>query len=535
MIEIHTGLCYNQGEKTDRGEYSGWEGKMKRFRVLFSRLVLIGLMLLIQIAWLSYVLLKLSEYSDIINWFLQGLSVIAVLYIVQKRENPAYKLAWAIPILLFPLFGGMMYLMFGNKQPISRLRKKLEKEYRRSQNVLTQDGHVPGQMEEWDKTYQRQAQYVFSNSGYPVYRNSQARYFSSGEACFQAMLQELSGAVHYIFIEYFIIETGTMWEQILNILREKVSQGVKVYLIYDDVGCIQKLPSGYAKKMEAEGIRCIAFNKYIPVFSFAMNHRDHRKIMAIDGHTVFTGGLNLADEYINVKERFGYWKDAGVMIRGEAAWSFTVMFLQMWKAIRPMKERYEDFLPREIPESLSSDGFVQPYSDSPLDQENLAENIYMNIIQSAKEYVYIFTPYLVIDNEMTTALTTAAKKGVDVRIGMPGIPDKKMIFLLSKSYYRELLEAGVKIYEYTPGFLHSKCFVSDDAVATVGSCNLDYRSLFLHFENGTVLYHNAAVSDIKKDMKQTFAESRLVRLEDCRQGRAVSLVQAVLRCFAPAL
>ena len=337
-------------------------------------------------------------------------------------------------------------------------------------------------------------------------------------------------------MEYFIVEEGRMWNSILEILEEKARAGLDVRFLYDDLGTVSLLPPGYDRKLEAKGIRCMAFNPFIPLWSLVMNNRDHRKITVIDGHTAFSGGVNLADEYINEKERFGHWKDTGFMLKGEAVWNYTVMFLQMWNAFRRTDAGYDAFRPECFhPEPFSSDGFVQPYGDSPLDEEIAAENVYLNILNQARDYVYIFTPYLIIDHEMDTALCLAAKRGVDVRIVTPGIPDKKVIFQLTRSYYPSLLRAGVRIYEYAPGFLHAKSYVCDDETAVVGTINMDYRSLYLHFECGTLFYRNSIVADVKEDYLRTLEKCREIGLKDTRQGFFGSLFCAVLRVLAPLL
>ena len=337
-------------------------------------------------------------------------------------------------------------------------------------------------------------------------------------------------------MEFFIVGEGKMWNSILKVLEEKAAAGVDVRFIYDDFGCVSLLPPAYSLILESKGIKSFAFNRFIPLWSLVMNNRDHRKIAVIDGHTAFSGGVNLADEYINEKVRFGHWKDTGFMLKGEAVWNYTVMFLRMWNAHRHTDESYEAFRPHVWhPEAFEGQGFIQPYSDSPLDDERLGENVYLNILNRAKDYVYIFTPYLIVDHEMQTALCLAAKRGVDVRIMTPGIPDKKTIFQLTRSYYPVLLKAGVRIYEYTPGFLHAKSFVCDDEAAVVGTINMDYRSLYLHFECGTFFYQNPLVMDVKRDSLTTMEKGREIALSDTRQGFFGSLFCAVLRVFSPLL
>ena len=349
------------------------------------------------------------------------------------------------------------------------------------------------------------------------------------------MLEELEKAEHYIFLEYFIIEEGQMWDPILEILRRKAAQGVDVRVLYDDLGCIFKLPDGYDKLLESYGIRACVFNPFIPVLNLRMNNRDHRKICVIDGHTGFTGGINLADEYINVRELHGHWKDTAIMLKGDAVWSLTVMFLTMWDFVKGEKSDYELYRP-QIHQNVQypHDGLVQPFTDNPLDNEPVGENVYLNMINRAQRYVYITTPYLIISNEMMTALTNAAKSGVDVRIITPHVPDKWYVHMVSQAHYSQLIEAGVRIFEYTPGFIHAKSFVADDLYAVVGTINLDYRSLYLHFECATWLYRCSCIAAIYEDFKHTQEVSQEITLADCRAVPfRKRLLRNVLKVFAP--
>lgn len=504
----------------------------KLFRVLISRLFIVGMLLLLQVIWFIIIIEILGRYFNLINSFFTLLSMVAVLWLVNKKDNPAYKLAWVIPILLYPLLGGLMYLFMGDKKPSRKLRNKMINIYSKTSKLMKQDFKIIEEIKNIDKSIANQAYYISQTAKFPIYKNTIAEYYKSGESNFTAIKDELKKAKQYIFMEYFIIAEGIMWNEILAILEEKVKEGVEVRLIYDDMGCLTLLPYNYFKKMEQKGIKCISFNKFIPIFSIAMNHRDHRKIVVIDGNTAFTGGINMADEYINEKVRFGHWKDTGIMLKGDAVWNFTVMFLQMWNSVTPTDKDYNKYRPNvHHSKEIHFDGYVQPYGDTPLDQEAVGENVYLNIINSAKNYIYIFTPYLIIDNEMMTSLCLAAKKGVDVKIVTPGIPDKKYVFWLTQSYYGQLSEAGVKIYEYTPGFLHAKCFVCDDEIATVGTINMDYRSLFLHFECGVFLYKSNIISEIKSDILETINESK--EIIDYKVKLPKRLMQAVLRLFAP--
>ena len=350
------------------------------------------------------------------------------------------------------------------------------------------------------------------------------------------ILEELRKAEHFIFLEYFIVQEGEMWNSILEILKEKAAAGLDVRMIYDDLGSVFVLPYRYDRTLESYGIKCEAFNKFVPFFSLVMNNRDHRKILIVDGHTAFTGGINLADEYINRKKKFGYWKDTGILVRGEAAVNLTAMFLTVWNTIRPTDKDFHNLLPHTYhSEAFPEDGFVQPYGDSPLDHETVGENVYLNMISAARKYLYIFTPYLIIDNEVMTALCLAAKRGVDVRIVTPGKPDKLMVFWVTQSYYKQLIQSGVKIYQYLPGFIHAKVFVCDDCYATVGTINLDYRSLYLHFECGVFLCHSKEILKIREDAIETMKQSKEVTAEEVKKKLPIRLAQVLLRIFAPLL
>lgn len=507
---------------------------MKILKVFISRLFITFLLLSIQVVWFVYAILKLTEYSIYINIFFNFISLLMVVYLINKEENASYKISWIILILILPVFGGLFYLFFGDKRPSKKLRKKLNLTHLMYRNDYVQKLHVIRELKQMDKRDAEISQYILNQSDFPIYDKTSTTYFPVGEVMFEDMIVELKKAEHFIFLEYFIIDEGVMWNTILDILVEKAKNGVDVRLIYDDVGSIFMLPKGYDKKMESLGIKCIPFNPFLPFFSLVLNNRDHRKILVIDGHTAYNGGINLADEYINKKKRFGHWKDTAVKINGEGVWSFTLMFLEIWAAFKPHDLDISVFRPYTYcKETFESDGYVQPFGDSPLDNEKLGENIYMEIINSAKNYVYIFTPYLILDDEMKSAFCLAAKRGVDIRIVTPAIPDKKMVYRLTRSNYGPLLKAGVKIYEYTPGFLHAKSFVSDDRVAVVGTINLDYRSLYLHFECGTFMYHSKAVLDLKKDTLKTMKISKEIKEYHMKRGLTGGLIDALLRFVSP--
>lgn len=497
-----------------------------------QRILITGLLILLQMVWFVLFFTKLAEVASWINLLFLAISVLIVLHLVIQEENPAYKIGWIILIELFPLLGGALYLCFGNQRPSARMRAKFRQKEPVFSALLKQQ---PEQESGLTSRMKGTARYVSGAGGFPVWKNTDVRYYRVGEEMYADMLRALEEAQHFIFLEYFIImESSEMWHGILEILERKAKQGVDVRLIYDDLGSVALLPAGYREVMEKKGIRCLAFNPFVPFLSLVMNHRDHRKILCIDGHTVFNGGINLSDEYINRTHPHGHWKDTGVRLVGEGAWNFTVMFLQMWHAFRPQQEPFEHFAPHHFhPGSFGGSGWVQPFGDSPLDGEPLSENVYIDILSQAEDYVYINTPYLAISNEMQTALMTAAKRGVDVRIVTPGIPDKRIVYALTRSYYLPLLQAGVKIYEYTPGFIHAKSYLCDDRIGVVGTINMDYRSLYLHFECGTLMYECDALSSLKSDCEDIFSVSRRVLISDCRRDFPHRLLQAVLRVFAP--
>ncbi len=508
---------------------------MKLYKMIVNRVTMVALAIIVQVAWLFMFLFRLKLYFVPISALLSVLSLLVIVRIINKRDNPAFKLAWIVPIMAVPFFGGVIYLLTGGKLPTKKLRKSIEESARITEPYYQNNEEALEEIDNINPYIAGQCRYI-ANQGFPIYKNTKAEYYPLGEECYRVMLQELNKAKHFIFMEYFILEEGEMWDAILEILARKAKEGLDVRLIYDDVGSLNVLPYQYDKKMEALGIKCIAFNPFIPVFSAAMNYRDHRKITVIDGHTAFTGGINLADEYINKKSRFGHWKDNGVMLKGEAVRSFTLLFLTMWNAFRKTDENLQRFMPDPSDyEIVDSEGYFAPYGDSPMDSEIIGENVYLNIINNAKKYLYIYTPYLIVDHEMMSALCRASKRGVDVRIITPGIPDKKIVYQLTRSHYPELMDNGIKIYEYSPGFLHGKCYVCDDEIATVGTINMDYRSLYLHFECGCFFYKSTVVAQVKEDFESTLNSCRPIHLEHRDQGIIMDIYYAFLRLFSPLL
>ena len=432
--------------------------------------------------------------------------------------------------MLFPIVGALLYIVIGGNLHKSKVLKAIKQSEENGSKYFAQDEKIKKEIESQNNG---KINYLMSYLNFPVTKRNNIKYYSFGEKAYPDMLSELKNAKKFIFLEYFIIKNGTMWNEILKILEEKAKEGLDVRLIYDDMGCIAFLPTSYPKQMEAKGIKCIAFNKLNPFLGVIMNNRDHRKMMIIDGKTVFSGGMNLADEYINLEHPYGIWKDNGIKITGEAVWNFTIMFLNMWNSYRKDDKDYKEYKYDFSKENLPENGYTVPYGETPLDTEIVGENVYLNIINQARKYVYIMTPYLIIDTDMINSLILAAKRGVDVRIVVPGIPDKKIVYSLTTSYFETLIKNGVKIYKYTLGFVHSKVFVSDDNIATVGTINLDYRSLYLHFECGIYMQDVGVIDDVKNDLIYTIEKSHLVTKQEASPKLLKGIWQAVLRLFAP--
>lgn len=515
----------------------------KWYRMILRRRLAVALLILAQLVFIVLAVIYWSKFYTLVSSILTLISLIVSLCILTRRDNGAYKLTWVFTILLVPLFGGLLYLFIHAQSSSRRFDRRQKALAEQSQPLYRIEGvtdRAYAAAVSADPRQLTQIRYLNDLAGFPVYSQTEAIYLSPGEVKFDRLLEELKQAKHYIFLEYFIIHEGLMWDTILDILREKVSEGVEVRVMYDDVGCLLTLPKNYHETLRSYDIKCTVFNPFRPMLTTVQNNRDHRKIVSIDGVVAFTGGVNLSDEYINAKVRFGHWKDAAVMLRGPAAWSMTLMFLEMWSIAARGKgacdedmAKYRPAVFPALPLPAEQLGLVQPYCDSPMDSENVGEHVYLHMLNHARDYVYISTPYLIVDDNMISALSLAAKSGVDVRIVTPHMPDKRLVHMTTRSYYRELLDAGVKIYEYSPGFIHSKVFVADDCVATVGTTNLDFRSLYTHFECGACLYGSPAIADIKRDYMETLKECQEITPADCRNNFLVRVCNSVLRLWAP--
>ena len=505
------------------------------FSLIFSRFFLIAVLIIIQIDVLIIPLILLEEYLHYVYGGLAVFTLIMMFYLFNSKMDSTAKVTWMFIIAVLQV-GGALLLLFTQANTGHRKTSERTAEIVNStKDTIPQDPEVLEDLRAVDSYTDDLVTYLNRSGCFPVYKGTEVTYFPIGEDKFQAMLAELAKAEKYIFMEYFIIEEGYMWGSILNILIEKAKAGVDVRVMYDGMCEISNLPSNYCSLLEKQGIKARSFAPLLPFLSSHYNYRDHRKICVIDGKTAFNGGVNLADEYINEVERFGHWKDTAVMLKGDAVRSFTLMFLQMWN----LTEKQPDFSEAEEPypkadESIRPSGYVIPYCDCPLDEDKVGEAVYMDILYRAGRYVHIMTPYLILDGELETALKYAGQRGIDVKLILPGIPDKKIAYALAKSHYRQLLRAGVKIYEYTPGFVHAKVCTSDDERAVVGTINLDYRSLYHHFECATYMYRTECIPDIEKDFQATLGRCRQVTEESIKnEALFYKVVGPLVKIIAP--
>ena len=506
--------------------------KHKRGIAIPGRILTAGLLILLQIGFFALIELYLKQWASFIYAFVRIIALIIVFAIINKRDNPSYKLTWIVFILIAPLVGGVLFFLWGNGKVKPLLTRRMREQKKLNKRYLWQDPAVVTDLHFKDVDHARQSQFLFRESGYPVYTDTTVEFLAPGEEFLPRMIEELETAEKYIFIEYFILARGKMWNAIYDVLRRKAAQGVEIRIIFDDFGSISRQSRHFVKRLRKEGIKVMAFNKIRASVDLFLNNRDHRKICVIDGYISMTGGLNIADEYINETHPHGYWMDSAVIMKGPAATSFAVAFCEMWSSMSRERLDPKNYIVDTFPKS---EGYVQPYVENPLDTHHYpGEGIYRQILGSAKDYVYIITPYLILDNTMITALTSAAKAGIDVRIITPRIGDKWYVHPVTQFNYQELLEAGVRIFEYRPGFIHSKIFVSDDAVATCGTINMDYRSFYFHFECGVWMCSVPAVDDIKEHFEEMQAESDEIILSKwSKRPLRIRFMQALLNVFAP--
>ena len=501
--------------------------------IIYGRTLLVVLGFVLQFALMIVTFMYLREYSMIVYAAFVVVGLLVVLHLYNGRGTPEFKLVWMLPVLVFPVFGSIFYLYIYLQPGTKIIKRRLEALSKETKEYLQQEAAVKERLQEESSLMTRFSDYMYHYGQCPVYGKTEAKYYPLGDNQYRDILTELKKAEKFIFLEYFIVEEGIMWNSILNILKDKVKEGVEVRFMYDGMCTLTLLPYFYPKLLEEEGIQCKIFSPIKPMFSSHYNNRDHRKILVIDGKVAFTGGTNLADEYINQKERFGHWKDTAIMIKGKAVEKFTYLFLEMWNISEQKPENYEKYCPPQM-KAIRDDGYFIPYGVSPFGEERIGKRVYLDILNTAQHYVHIMTPYLILDYEMMMALVYAAKRGVEVKIIMPHIPDKRYAFDVAKTYYNELLEAGISIYEYTPGFVHAKIFVSDDEKAVVGTVNLDYRSFYHHFECGVVLYKNSEIEVIEKDYQNTLEKCQAVTEADYGKQKLIDrIIGKILRIFAP--
>lgn len=506
-------------------------GGMKFF---FKRSLITGFLIGLQFLLIVVGIFTLSNKIVYVYAGLQAVSLIALILVINKKDNPSYKLSWIVVILLLPPVGVIIYMMWGNTVFTRSVKNRINKSFEAFRFQLPQNEQSEAELRAFSRTYARQSEYLKRSTGHSVYNDTETEYYSPAEAAFPHILRELKKAKRFIFIEFFILAEGNMWDEIHAVLREKAAAGVEIKIISDDIGSSGRQQEGFMRRLETENIEMVSYNRFRPILNTFMNYRDHRKIIVIDGVTAITGGSNIGDEYINVIDRHGYWKDTFLILRGGAAVSFTEMFLSMWQSITHRTYRLEDFCYRPQESFPAADGFVHPYADSPFNHVDTAKNIYLQIINSARDYVFITTPYLVVDDEMLDALCLAAQSGVTVKIVTPKNGDHWYVHMMTRSSYGTLMEAGVQIYEYTPGFMHAKLIVADDSVATVGTVNMDYRSFYLHHECGVWLCKSKTVLDVRADIDRAVSVSERIRLPAWnRRPARTKLLEAVLKLFTP--
>ena len=504
-------------------------------RLVFSRFFLILVLFVIEIGILVDVYVFFTETFPELIYVLRLFSLVMVIYLFNCSMDSSAKLTWMLIISVFPLAGTGILLFTQSNMGHRMERKLIRKQIEASRFLIPQPQNVVDEVRHDGSGTDDLSTYLNKTGCFPLYDSTAVTYYPLGETMFQAMLEELEKAEKFIFMEYFIIEEGYMWGRILDVLTRKAEEGVDVRVMYDGMCEMSTLPVDYWKLLKAEGIKSKPFSPITPFISSHYNYRDHRKILVIDGKTAFSGGVNLADEYINRIERFGHWKDTALMLKGDAVKSFTLLFLQMWY-INEEQADYKSFLTDQKDPHVKSDGYVMPYGDCPLDEFKVGEAVYMDLLNRATDYVHIMTPYLILDGELETALCFAAQRGVDVKLILPGIPDKKIPYALAKTHYRSLISAGVKIYEYTPGFVHAKVFVSDDVKAVVGTINLDYRSLYHHFECASYLYKASCIRDIEADFLQTLEQCREVNAETIKNEKlSTKIIGQIVKFLAPLL
>lgn len=505
-------------------------------KLLYSNKFFCFIMLIIQII-VSVCMLKLSDYSQLLVACSTVIRAVLIIYEINRSGEATFKMTWVLLIAVIPVFGTLFYVF----TRISGISHRMGDDYtaamRINRKYLVQDESVINEIALIGKNEGSFARYLSQYGGSPAYSGTSVKYYPLGDHMFEDIKKELLKAKKFIFMEFFIINSADrMWNEIFDILKKKVNEGIEVRLMYDAMGCLATIPRRYDEEIRAYGIKCQVFSPLMPLFSTHQNNRDHRKIIVIDGSVAFNGGINLADEYINEKERFGHWKDNGYKLTGTAVAGFTGLFLDMWNINSDVPEDGGEYITESLRYKTNETGFVIPFGDTPNDNVYIGKRAYIHNLNNASEYVYIMTPYLVIDDEMYESMKFAAQRGVDVKIIMPHIPDKPYAFYLARTYYRELLEAGIKIYEYTSGFIHSKMSVSDGSKAIIGTINHDYRSLFLHYECASYMENVPAILDMENDFRETLDKSQEITIPDLKKFKLYTRIFGhIMRLVAPLL
>ena len=511
------------------------KGQKGLVHAIFSRFGLVLLLLLLQVGALFSIL---HWFGELLPHYLGGsvlLTAGMVVYLLNIDMDNSVRITWLVVIAVMPVLG--VPLFWYTKKDVGHgvLAARLIDLEKQTREQLPQEQAPLQALEQDCPESVSLTQYLRGRGGgFPLYQNTAVTYFNGGEAKFEELLRQLETAEKYIFLEYFIIDEGLMWGRILEVLARKAAQGVDIRVMYDGTCEFSTLPRDYPKRLEALGIQCKVFAPVTPFVSTHYNYRDHRKILVIDGRIGFTGGVNLADEYINHVEKYGRWKDSAIMLEGEGVRSMTALFLQMWSVLR--EPEFDQFLKQPIPTPQNAKGFVVPYGDCPLDGERVGEMVYMDLLNRAQKYVHIITPYLILDGEMETALRFAAERGVDVHLILPGVPDKRFAYSLAKTHYKALLSSGVKISEWTPGFTHAKLVVMDGKEAVAGTINLDYRSFYHHFEDAVWMRDTDCIRSMEADFQATLAQCRTVEptVRSIWQGkRLLHLTGLLLKVLAP--
>lgn len=504
------------------------------FKILFSRFTLAFLALIIQVLIIYFCAVFFQRYLLLLFGGSAVFGFILTIYIINQPGSPSFHISWIILILLFPALGVFVYLFVKLQVGVHALSNRYQKIRNDMILYLRQDEKILHKLQEEDESVLRYVTYMNRISGYPIYQHTKTKYYPLGDDMFPDLIEDLRHAKDYIFLEYFIVAKGYMWNTILDILKEKVKEGVRVYFMYDGTCSFMLLPRNYPEELKAFGIHCKVFNPVVPVISTQYNNRDHRKIVVVDGKVGYTGGVNLADEYINQLERFGHWKDNAIRIEGEAVKNFILMFLENWFVDEKGPQDYDTFLNGVV--SKRSSSYVLPFGDNPFDQYPVGQVSYLHLIQTANHFIHIMMPYFIVDHEMLHSLCNAAMSGVEVKLLMPHIPDKTWIYYVARTFYKELISSGVEIYEYTPGFVHAKMVIADGREAIIGSINMDYRSLYLHFEDAVYLYQDSSILDMEKDYQNTLEMCEFITLDHLKKYPLWKrIIGRVLRVIAPLL